>query len=166
MLSATSRPIPAVLDCRSKTEKPDPAILMIGDRPAFVRSVPAATIRRCRANASGVVACFRRASGGPRLPRGSLSEEEPVCDPCQGYDGHTLGPVITKLEMPAWRSACWACPRAADRCWGEILNFARDRRGVISPFHPSLVSLTAAALGALPGGRSERRDWSSRVPAD
>jgi hypothetical protein len=50
--------------------------------------------------------------------------------------------------------------------WGEILNFARDRRGIISPFHPGPVSLTAAVLGALPGGRSERRDWSSRVPAD
>jgi IS5 family transposase len=35
--------------------------------------------------------------------RNSLSEEEPVRDPCQGaarelVDGHTLGPVITKLE--------------------------------------------------------------------
>jgi hypothetical protein len=157
-----------VLDCRSKTEKLDPAILMVGDRVAFVRSVPVATIRRCQANASSVVAssgCFGRASGRPRLPRGSLSEEEPVCDPYQGYDGHTLGPVITKLEMPAWRSACWACRRAGDRC-GGILNFARDRRGIISPFHPGLVSLTVAALGALPAGRSERRDWSSRVPAD
>jgi hypothetical protein len=41
----------------------------------------------------------------PQAPprRNSLSEEEPVCDPCQGaarelVDGHTLAPVITKLE--------------------------------------------------------------------